>query len=105
MNTLGDLLAAARGSAGGFQAWLHRFEPELAIQVEQAAGQTRLSPTGYVRAAIADFSRLASEEDWATLMSSLRDSEDPGMVCLRAMVDWRLTAHACHAHSHHAAAD
>lgn len=105
MNTLGDLLAAARGSTGGFQAWLHRFEPELAIQVEQAAGQTRLSPTGYVRAAIADFSRLASEEDWATLMSSLRDSEDPGMVCLRAMVDWRLFVRGCDTHSHRAAAD
>ncbi len=105
MTTLGDLLASARSSAGGFRAWLQQFEPALATRVEEAAAQAGLSTTGYVRAAIADFSRFASEEDWATLMSSLRDSEDPGTLCLRAMVDWRLTARACNAHSHHAAAD
>ena len=100
MATLGDLLAAARSSSGGFQAWLEASEPELAAQVAEAAAGTGLSPTGYVRAAVADFSRFASEEDWATLTSSLRDSDDPGTTCLLAMVDWRLTAAGCGAHSH-----
>ena len=48
--------------------------------------------------AVADFSRLASEEDWASLVSALRDSADPGRLCLMAMVDWRLTATNCQAH-------
>ena len=43
--------------------------------------------------------RSAGEEDWATLMSSLRDSEDPGTICLRAMVHWRLSASGCHDHA------
>ncbi len=101
MPMLGQMLAAARDASGGFMGWLRASEPKLAGQVEAAAAATGMSPTGYVRAAVADFSRFASEEDWATLTSSLRDSDDPGTVCLLAMVHWRLTAKACGAHAHH----
>ena len=100
---LGDLLAAARTSSSGFQAWLERSDPALAAGVTSAAKQQGLTPTGYVRAAIADFNRYASEEDWATLTSSLRNSDDPGTVCLLAMVHWRLTARGCAEHSTHIA--
>lgn len=100
MTTLGDILSAARMSASGFQAWLESTDPQLAQRIAEAAQQTGISPTGYVRSALADFARFASEEDWATLTSALRDSEDPGTVCLLAMVDWRLTASGCGAHSH-----
>jgi len=100
MTTLGDILGAARRSAGKFQAWLKGSDPDLARRVAETAEQTGLSPTGYVRAAVADFSRFASEEDWATLVSTMRDSADPGTDCLLAMVDWRLTAKGCGAHSH-----
>ncbi len=100
MPILGDMLAAARDSTGGFQAWMLRSDPDLARQVVAAAGQCELTPTGYVRAAVADFARFASEEDWATLTSSLRDTGDPGTVCLLAMVHWRLNVQACSNHSH-----
>lgn len=103
MPMLGDMLASARSASSGFQAWLCASEPALAAAVEQAATRAGVTPTSYVRAAVADFSRFASEEDWATLTSSLRDSDDPGTICLLAMVHWRLTAHDCgtHAHRHH----
>ena len=101
MPMLGDMLAAARHSAGGFQQWLAVSEPELAAEVGRAASSAGLSVTAFVRAAVADFARLAGEEDWATLISSLRDSEDPGTICLLAMVHWRLTASACDHHAHH----
>lgn len=103
MPMLGDMLAAARDSAVNFQAWLRQSDPALAANVAEAAERTGLTPTSYVRAAVADFSRFAGEEDWATLTSSLRDSGDPGTICLLAMVHWRLTASACgdHSHSHH----
>jgi hypothetical protein len=97
--TLGDLLGAARRSASGFQDWLSGADPELALAVERAAGREALSAAGFVRVAIADFSRFADEEDWATLTSALRDSADPGAECLRAMVHWRLTVPGCEAHS------
>jgi len=97
---LGDLLAAARDGAGQFQGWLASADPELAARVEASAGQQNMTPTSYVRAAIADFSRFASEEDWATLTSNVKRNDDPGTTCLLAMVDWRLTAPGCGQHSH-----
>lgn len=98
---LGDLLGAARASAGPFQSWLEASDPALAAEIEGAAEAERITPAGFVRAAVADFSRLASEEDWATLVSSMRASADPGTVCLLAMVHWRLTACGCESHSFH----
>ena len=101
MPMLGDLLAAARASAGTFQAWLESADPQLAAAVASAAARVGVSPAGFVRGAVADFSRLAAEEDWATLVSSMRDDEDPGTVCLLAMVHWRLTVRGCGDHSFH----
>jgi hypothetical protein len=99
MPMLGDLLAAARASAGSFQSWLQASDPDLAGTVSAAAERESLTPAGFVRTAVADFSRFAAEEDWATLISSLRDSTDPGTICLLAMVHWRLTASGCGEHS------
>ena len=101
MTTLGDVLGAARRSASGFEVWLQDSDPALASRVADASLRTGMSFTQYVRAALADFARFASEEDWATLMSSLRDSDDPGTLCLLAMVDWRLTVRGCESHSFH----
>ena len=100
MPMLGDLLAAARDGAGDFQPWLQLARPELAAAVEATAETESMTPTSYVRTAISDFARFASEEDWATLTSTLKRTEDPGTACLVAMVDWRLTATACQQHSH-----
>ena len=111
MPMLGVLLAAARASARAFQGWLEASDPELAAQVATAAAREAVTPAGFVRAAVADFSRFASEEDWATLTSSIRDNADPGTVCLLAMVHWRLTVRGCgdhsfrHTHHHGGAAD
>lgn len=92
MAMLGDLIAQARKSSPEFQSWLKARDPEMSLAVAQLAAQTGDTPTGFVRAAIADFARFASEEDWATLVSRLRSSEDPGTICLLAMVEWRLAA-------------
>ena len=99
MPMLGDMLAAAREMSDGFQAWLERSDPQLAADVKRAADAQGLTPTGYVRTAVADFNRFAAEEDWATLTSSLRDTDDPGTTCLLAMVHWRLTVRSCSDHS------
>ena len=99
MPILGDILTAARNSSSDFEDWLARCDPELGEKVRTAAQAQGLSVTGYVRAAISDFNRLAPEEDWASLTSSLRDSDDPGTTCLLAMVHWRLTVRGCAEHS------
>lgn len=102
MPMLGDLLAAARDGAGRFEAWLDATDPERAEEVRYAALAAGMSPAAFIRMAVADFSRLADEEDWATLTSSMRDNEDPGAICLLAMVDWRLSAPTCSNHQVHA---
>jgi hypothetical protein len=40
--------------------------------------------------AVAAFSEHASEEDWAMLVSRMRDADDPGRVLLLTMMRWRL---------------
>jgi hypothetical protein len=102
MAMLGDLLADARRSAGDFETWLRAAELALAEQAAGAAEREGLGVAGYARMAVADFARFASEEDWATLVSNIRDAQDPGRACLLAMVYWRLTASGCAVHSHQA---
>ncbi|CAM5336599.1 hypothetical protein ACFSUK_13020 [Sphingobium scionense] len=95
---LGDILALAKASAPGMAKWLESSSPEMHGQVRATAAAAGLTATGFVRMAVADFSRAASEEDWATLMSALRDSGDPGQTCLHAMIHWRLAASDCGSH-------
>ncbi|WP_395326979.1 hypothetical protein WBP06_09645 [Novosphingobium sp. BL-8H] len=95
---LGDVLAMARQSAPGMVRWLESSSPEMHGRVRATAAAAGLTATGFVRMAVADFTRAASEEDWATLMSALRNSADPGQTCLHAMIHWRLSAPDCGAH-------
>jgi hypothetical protein len=92
MAMLGDILAEARRSSACFGRWLGARHPELMARVQDAASRLGESETGFVRASVSDFACSASEEDWATLLSALRDSPDPGFECLAAMVSWRLAA-------------
>lgn len=92
MPILGDVLAAARRSSGAFLCWLDAADPELAARVAEAAARWGVTSTGFVRTAVADFNRFASEEDWATLTSHLKNTDDPGTACLLGMTHWRLTA-------------
>src|SRR3546814_20193327 len=80
----GEMLAAARKSAGRFQAWLEGSNPDLSAQVVERAAIQGLSPAAYVRVALADFASLASAEDWDTLLSRVRDSGGPGTEIRRA---------------------
>jgi hypothetical protein len=91
MLMLGDILGAARRSTAGFEVWLEAAEPALADEVQKAASQAGEALPGFVRGAVADFTRFADEEAWARLMSQVRDAADPGLACLCGMVRWRLT--------------
>jgi len=99
MATLGDMLALARHGAGTFEAWLRDADLGLSDRLDEAARSLNLTAAGYARMAVADFARLAGEEDWASLMSRLREGEDPGMICLAQMVGWRIGAGGCARHA------
>lgn len=96
---LGDYLAAAHAAGADIQSWLDQAGPQCASALEQLAQAEQLSATRAARLAVADFSRAASDEDWATLISHVRDAADPGLACLAAMIDWRLAQKPCAAHS------
>ena len=89
---LGDILAAARRSAASLERWLGSADPALAARVTEAAAANGETRAAFVRIAAAEFARFATEEDWATLMSRLRDDAEPGTTCLTAMLEWRLAA-------------
>ena len=93
--TLGDMLGWARRSAAGFQKWAEAADPKLIDDVKEATADSGECFTGFVRVAIADFSRFADAEAWAQLSRMVRDSDDPGLACLVAMVRWRLAAPHC----------
>lgn len=90
MPTLGDLLGAAKCSASGFQAWIEAVDPRLAAEAKLAAERAGISPAGFARVCVADFSRFADEHAWTQLMSRASNSDDPGAVCLATMVRWQL---------------
>jgi hypothetical protein len=99
MATLGDMLATARSGAGEFQAWVRDADQGLSDRLDEAARSLGLTAAGYARMAVADFARLADEEDWGSLMTRLREAEDPGMICLAQMVGWRIGAGGCARHA------
>ena len=96
---LGDYLAAARTAGSDIQSWLDQAGPQCASALERLARAEQMSPARAARLAVADFSRAASDEDWTTLISYVRDAADPGLACLAAMIDWRLAQQPCSAHS------
>lgn len=90
MMMLGDVLALARRSGSGLDGWLRPADPALADRAEAAAAQAGTDLGGYLSGAVAAFTDHASEEDWATLTSRLRNAEDPGRSCVLTMIRWRL---------------
>ena len=87
---LGEILTAARKSGAGMESWLAPAEPEIWAALGEAAETEGMDHASYARMAVADFSNSAPEEDWATMMSHMRNAEDPGQACLLSMITWRL---------------
>lgn len=71
--------------------------PDLVLlgRTREAAAAAGLSLNGYVLAACRAFLDRAGEEEWATLMSRLRDGAEPGATLVAIAVQQRLDAAAC----------
>lgn len=87
---LGDILAAARRSGAEIEAWLKPADPELWAALHAEAIRRQEDAAAFARDAVADFSNRAGEEDWALLVSRMRDTDDPGRALLLTMMRWRL---------------
>jgi hypothetical protein len=86
----GDLLALGRRSDGAIEDWLTARDRALLDQIRLQAQIRRERLGQFVRIAVADFLSEADEEAWASLLSAMRDADDPGAQCLARMVAFRL---------------
>ena len=87
MATLGQMLSAA-ADPQSLERWVED-SPGLARAINDARGASGIAPAILVRRTVAEFSEAASEEDWAQLMTRIRQADDPGCACLEAMLAWR----------------
>lgn len=88
---LGDVLALARQRSDGFDRWLRAADPRLSADLARAAAHEGLTAAEFGRAALAGFSRRASEDDWSKVLREVRDASDPGLACLTIILRWQLT--------------
>jgi hypothetical protein len=86
---LGELLAGEAASAD-LTAWLAAQDKSLISCIEREAGLRRESVAQFLRIAASDFFAEADQEDWTSLMSAMRDAEDPGAACVARVVAFRL---------------
>lgn len=93
---LGDLLAMARDQSGRFAQSLRRYDPQLAERLAESEGVADLGAAA--RSAVERFSRQADEERWATLISRVRDADDPAHACLTEIVRYSTERPACNCH-------
>lgn len=89
MPMLGDILGQARRQAASIEAWLEEHDGSLLARTRSAADAEGTSIAAFIQASFAQYDQFASEEDWGTLISKLRDGESPGTTCLLAILDWR----------------
>jgi hypothetical protein len=88
---LGDILAASVNAADRVEDWLTAEDVDLARSLGLGtAGAPPLADS--LRGAVAEFSMLATEDDWAQLTSRMRDTDDPARACLVEMLRWRHAA-------------
>jgi hypothetical protein len=88
--TLGEILALSRHSSADLRAWLQAQDPALVDRLAAAAQVRGETVAQFLRIATADFLAEADEERWASLISALRDSDDPGAVCVARIMTFRL---------------
>ena len=71
--------------------------PDLVLlsRTRAAAAAEDLSLNQYLLGACRAFLDRAGEEEWATLMSRLRDGAEPGITLVALAVQQRLDAEAC----------
>lgn len=84
---LGDVLSEIERTSGtdGIVALLD--DLVLLAKVNEAAAQRGVDAESYVISAIRNFEREASGEDWTTLISALAAGDNPGVTCVKRMIE------------------
>jgi hypothetical protein len=84
---LGDILSEIErtSSTDGIAALLD--DLVLLAKVNEAAAYRGVDAESYVISAIKSFEREANSTDWTTLMSALAVGHNPGVTCVKRMIE------------------
>ena len=100
---LGDIIAQLDDEAVAAEALLRLDDLVLLGRVGEAAGRDQILPGEYAARAVRLFSDAATDEDWVTMIGIMSQTTEPGIACLRRMVEFALEprggVHAC-GHGH-----
>ena len=93
---LGDILRKFDDPAAAEAALLQLDDLALLAQVAKAAESFGESSGEYVAASVARFSGEAKDDDWAAVLSGMARTENPGLICLRKMIEWSIAQDVQH---------
>jgi len=85
---LGDILRKFDDPRAVEDALLQLGDLALLTEISKAAASFGETPGEYAAASVARFSGEASDDDWVALMSGMARTENPGLICLRKMIEW-----------------
>ena len=88
--SLGDLLALGARSSKALRAWLDGRSPVLAERLSVEAALRGETIGQFLRIATADFLAEADEDSWASLVSALREADDPAAACVERVIAFRM---------------
>ena len=91
---LGELLALGSTSSAALKGWLIGEHETLAHRLQREADVRGESMAQFVRIAVSDFMAEADDENWTSLISTVRDASDPGAACLAMVTDFRVRLEA-----------
>ena len=62
----------------------------LLAEIDRAARGAEETPAIYAAGAARRFATHATDDDWLALMSAVARADDPGVACLKRMLQWSL---------------
>lgn len=96
---LGDIIAQLDDEAVANETLLRLDDLVLLGRVRKAAAHEGETAGAFAARAVRLFSDSASDEDWVSMIGVMGQTTEPGMACLRRMVEFALRpqggAHAC----------
>ena len=87
---LGDVIERLDDEVVALETLLALNDLGLLRRVQDAAAADASTPGGFIAQSVARFSSDASDEDWVSLIGAMGRTEDPGVACVRAMLEFAL---------------
>jgi hypothetical protein len=87
---LGDVIANLEDEAAAMEALVGFGDLSLLARVEEAASQQDLTAGEFAAQAVRVFCARASDQDWVSLIGVMGQTDNPGQICLKKIVEFAL---------------